>query len=538
MGIKWDVVEEKEPSLTIVPEKWSGVPLPTRLYYLEACRNNLRRVAPYWVEEEASLRGHSHLSEEGAESWLLGPIPLARTIRYLINGVKSGGRPTVPSRRLRIDGRSVSRVFPSGIHEGLLYWDVEAHVWSIGSQHQGFLYRRARDTSPGAALVLGASNVSSICAVDLLSKLFCENRPVVCMVPPRLQPLIPIFREIFHPLIRDRHLQILGGGPETGERLVESPLFETVHLTGAKKTFDAIQKKNPFPKRVLTAELGCVTPALIVPGLWSQKELQYQARHLVSLLLMNGGYNCVTPQILVLSKNWSHKNAFLRALKTELEQNDLRDDLFFGSEARRKSFRDSYPDGERFGPRTLVKLDPDKPTRLFEEEAFCGVLGWVELEAEHPERFLKQATRFCNEQLWGDLSCLLLIDQGTRRVYERAVAQSLALLEYGTVGLNVFPGLAFASGVTPWGSYLNGKADTGQGWVHNTFFFDRPEKTVMEGSFMPPTPRPWVKPFPNLAKVGPALFELDLEPSTARLIKFFKAYGSTLANSWRRGSHR
>jgi acyl-CoA reductase-like NAD-dependent aldehyde dehydrogenase len=429
-------------------------------------------------------------------------------------------------------------VFPAGLHEGVIFWDIEAHIWSVGSQLQGYKYREARDSSPGPALVLGASNVSSIAATDVLSKLFGENRPVVCMLPPRLAPLLPVFKEAFYPLIRDRHLQIVCGGAETGQKLLAMPEFETVHLTGSKETFQKICGQNTFPGRTFTAELGCVTPAVIVPGPWTQEQLEYQARHIASLLVINGGYNCVTPQILVLSKSWPHKNAFLGALRRELKKQELRDDNFAGAADRRESFRREYPDSETYGPRTLVKLDRDEETRLFREEAFCGMLGWVELEADRPEQFMKQAAEFCNRRLWGDLSCLVLIDQRTRQVYERAVAQTLAALEYGTVGLNVYAGLAFASSVTPWGSYLNGKADTGNGWVHNTYFFDRPEKTVMEGSFIPITPKPWIKPFPNLHKVGPALFELDLEPTAPAFAKFVRAFGGSAWKLFRGRSTR
>jgi acyl-CoA reductase-like NAD-dependent aldehyde dehydrogenase len=520
---------EKSPvTLTISPKKWPKVDLPNRLYYLESLCNNLHRVAPFWIEEEANLRGHLPTSDEGAESWLLGPIPVARTLRYLINGVRSGGRPRVPFRRLRIDGRSVTRVFPYGFHEHILFWDTEAHVWSIGGQHQGTRYRRARDAAPGPALVLGASNVSSIVVTDLLCKLFCENRAVVCKVPPRLAPLKPILDELFHPMVRDRHVQILYGGKELGQTLLDLPVFETVHLTGSVQTYQQLLKSNRHAHRTFTAELGCVTPAMIVPGPWNQSQLLFQARHLASILVLNGGYNCVTPQILVLGKNWSYKEAFLRALRAELEKYQGRDDNYEGQAARREDFRKDYPQAESYGPRTLIRLCADEPTRLFREEAFCGMLGIVELESHDSLDFLEKASRFCNEKLWGDLSCMLLVDPETRRLHERAIAHTLAELEYGTVGLNVFTGLAFASSVTPWGSYLDGKSNTGNGWVHNTFFFDQPEKTVMEGSFVPKVPLPWIKPFPQLSEVGRALLYLELNPTAVNMARFVKRFGASI----------
>lgn len=526
--------ESQPTEITISPDGWSKVDHPTRLFYLQSCRANLKRVAPFWVEEEAELRGHSPDSAGGAESWLLGPLPLARMLRYLENGLQSGGRPRVASHRLRIDGRSISRIFPYGLYEALLFWGTQAYVWSVGSELQGQEYRDSREEVQGPALVLGASNVSSICTTDVLSKLFCENRPVVCKVPPRFEALMPIFNEVFYPLVRDRHVQFVCGGADLGRQLVSDPIFDTVHLTGAASTFQALTQNNTFPERTFTAELGCVTPAIVVPGKWSTKEIQYQARHLVSVLTLNGGYNCVTPQILVLSKDWPHKEAFLTALREQLSLASQRDDHFPGAPERRVSFRESYPEGEQFGPRTLVKLDHQADELLFREESFCGMLGWVELEETAPDAFLAKAVPFCNSTLWGDLSCLMLLDPATRRTYEREVAQALTGLEFGTVSVNVWTGVAFGSCVIPWGSYRGGRDETGRGWVHNTFFFDRPEKTVMKGDFVPPVPQPWLKPFPGLYNLGKTLFELDLEPSLLRLLRLTKAYASSLWKLFRR----
>lgn len=527
-----------ESKITIKPARWPKISLPDRLYYLESCRHNLRRIAPYWVEEDAALRGHSPNSEAGAESWLTGPYPVARALRYLINGVGSGGRPKVPSRRLRIDGRSVSRVFPNGFHEGLLFYDIQSHVWTIGNQLQGARYRRAREESSGPALVLGASNVSSILATDTLSKMFGENRSVVCKIPPRFATLEPIYRELFHPLIRDRHLQLVCGGPDVGQALLENSIFEAVHLTGSTHTYNKILTENTVANRTFTAELGCVTPLIVVPGPWTQQELNYQARHIASMLVMNGGYNCVTPQILLLSTGWSHKNAFLRALRDELHRYRSRNDVFPGADERRAEFNREYPEGEQFGPRTLVHLSSEEDTRLFHEECFCGLLGIVELEAPNEPAFMKSAAAFCNQRLWGDLSCMILVDDHTRRLHERSVANLLAALEYGTVCLNVYSGLAFVSGVTPWGSYLGRIPGTGNGWVNNPYFFDQPEKTVVEGTFIPLVPQPWVKPFPNLNKVGQAVFDLDLNPNSRTLFKFLQAFGGSMMKGRRRVKSR
>ena len=516
------------PELTIAWQNWSRVDRLTRLFYLESCRICLQRLASQWIHEEAALRGHPASSDAGAESWLLSLLPVARSLRYLEHGLQSGGRPPVPSVRHRIDGRSIARIFPFGFHEALTFWGYRGQVWSVGSDLQGQEFSRAREEVRGPALVLGASNVSSICLTDALSKLFGENRAVVCLVPRRLAALAPIFGEIFYPLIRDRHLQFVVGGPEEGKALLANPVFETVHLTGSKETFEKIVAENPFPERTFTAELGCVTPLVIVPGPWTPKEISYQARHLASLLVMNGGYNCVTPQVVVLSSHWAHKDRFRDALRTELARVSRRDDLFPGSAEKRAAWRQQYPKGETFGPRTLVDLTPEAQEPLFDDEAFCGMLGWLELDADDVDSFLERAVEFCNNRLWGDLSCNVWVDDTTHREKEVALAHAVTELRYGTVAVNVYSGVGFATSVLPWGSYRGGNHHTGSGWVHNAFFFDRPEKSFLEGSFIPPIVPPWYKPFPRLSEVGRALFELELNPSHRNLARLGAAYGLAL----------
>lgn len=496
---------------------------------------NLNRVAPFWIEEEAELRGHSPNSEAGAESWFTGPIPVARMLRYLQHGLQSGGRPVVPSTRLRIDGRGICRVFPFGFHEGFLLWGYQGHVWSVGSQFQGQQYSAARDSKPGPALVLGSAALSSVPLTDILSKLFCENRPVVCLLPRRFASLAPLVAEIFHPLVRDRHLHLQVGDAETGRQLAQNAMFETVHLTGTHQSQQAVRRENRFPERTFTSQVGCVTPLIVVPGKWKRSQLAYQARHLVSLLLLNGGYTCVVPQVVLVCRDWPQKEAFWEAVRAELARHSRRDDHYPGARERRQDWRSRYPEREIYGPRTLVRVPPEPGQPLFTEEAFCGMLGWVELAGPSPEAFLERSVTFCNDSLWGDLSCSLLVDPVTRRDSEVALAHSLTYLRYGTVGVNCFTGLGFFSAVTPWGSYRGGRWDTGDGWVHNTFFFDRPEKSVFEGSFVPRIAPPWMKPFPRLAEVGKAWFDLDLEPSQAHLMRVANAYGMAL---WKKRSRR
>jgi aldehyde dehydrogenase (NAD(P)+) len=71
--------------------------------------------------------------------------------------------------------------------------------------------------------------------------------------------------------------------------------------------------------------------------------------------------------------------------------------------------------------------------------------------------------------------------------------QAVADLRYGSIGINVWNALAFLMAQASWGAYPGHTFDdiqSGIGCVHNSFMFDRPQKTVVRGSFYP-FPRAW-----------------------------------------------
>ena len=61
--------------------------------------------------------------------------------------------------------------------------------------------------------------------------------------------------------------------------------------------------------------LGCVTPVIIVPGHWSNKELDYQARQIAGQVFNNGSFNCNAAKVLVTSSKWAQREEFLDRLR-------------------------------------------------------------------------------------------------------------------------------------------------------------------------------------------------------------------------------
>ncbi len=144
-------------------------------------------------------------------------------------------------------------------------------------------------------------------------------------------------------------------------------------------------------------------------------------------------------------------------------------------------------------PWTLI---PDVPPRAgeyaLENEAFCGVLAVVDLDAADAPAFLERSVRFVNESVWGTLSCTLLVDPATGRAHRDEVERAVARLRYGNVCVNVWAGVSFALGVTTWGAYPGHTPEaigSGRGVVHNSYLLDHPEKSVLRAPF-----RIWPKP--------------------------------------------
>lgn len=501
---------------------WAHTTIPRRLVYLEECLAATWRVSERWVQAACQAKGLGANSYLAGEEWAMGPMITLRNLRLLIRALRAGARPPSNSHRRGPRGQAIVEVFPGDFLERLLWLGITGEVWlqpgKASSQGAGY---RARGAG-GVTLVLGAGNVSSIAPTDALSKLFVENQTVLLKLNPVNEYLGPLLEEAFYPLVRDGYLAFLYGGPEIGREACEHAQVGAVHITGSQATYDAIvwEDKAAGKRRLtkpVTAELGCVSPVLVVPGPWTPGELAYQARHLAGMLGTNAGFNCTAPQVLLTSAEWRHREAFLAQLREALRSLPSRKAYYPGAEARQQAFLERYPQAEVLGsPWTFISGVDDYACQ---HEAFCGVLTEVALPASGAASFLAQAVTFANERLWGNLSCTILIHPETQRNEERALATALEELRYGCLGVNLWPGLGFSLMSLPWGAYPGNTpedAQSGVGWVHNTNLFDHPEKSVLRGPFTTAYTPPWFPGHPRLRQIGRQLTEYELAPSFAK----------------------
>lgn len=502
-------------------QRWGETSLAERIRHLELGLEGLRRVAPRWVELAARAKGLQPGSAVAGEEWFLGPVITARNLRLLIGTLRAGGRPEPNFRRRRIDGRTVVGVFPQGIWERLLWFGVSAELWLEPGKPE--TQGHCLNSEPRVGLVLGAGNVASIPATDVLYKLFAENQVVLLKMNPVNEYLGPIIEDAFYSLVKAGFLQVIYGGAEIGAAACRHPQVEAIHITGSDKTHDAIvwggEKRDQALEKPVTSELGCVTPVVVVPGPWSDAQLRYQARHVAAMKVYNAGFNCVAAQVLVTSRNWHLRERFLALVDHELERAQARPAYYPGAEERLGKLCGALG-VECSGPRLVRDVAHD--SAALEEEAFCGLMAEVALDASDPAAFLAQATEFVNERVWGNLSATVLVHPETERAYELDLERALRDMRYGTVSVNIWSGVCFGLITPPWGAYPGNPPEniaSGRGVVHNTLFFDHPEKTVVRGMFVTPYLPPWFTNNKCLEELGRQMFEFEMRPGLAPLLK-------------------
>jgi aldehyde dehydrogenase (NAD(P)+) len=516
-------------------DTWAALSIEDRLGLLRRLRPRIAAVAERWVDEAVRAKGIPSGSPWAGEEWLSGPYALLTGVIALERtlGALSRGEPPIPAKavRSRPDGQLVVDVFPVSFYDRLLMNGVRAEVWMEPgvtrenlAENMAEIYRRP--TTGKVALVLGAGNVASIAPLDVLHKLFGEGQVCLLKMNPVNEYLGPIFDEVFSDFIAAGYLRHLYGGTEIGAYAASHPGVETIHMTGSERTFDAIRfgtgdegrarkrRGEPLNTRPITAELGGVGPCIVLPGPWTDADLRFQAEHVATQKLHNGGFNCVAAQVLVLPAEWPLRTAFLDAIRDVLRTLPSRHAYYPGADRRQAEAVRRLGRAETFGdagdgmvPRTLITgLDPaDAGNYGFNEEFFGSVLAVTELPGRTAGDFLGEAVRFANGTLRGTLGANLIVHPATARELGAGLEDGIAALRYGAVGVNGWVAAAFLLAEGTWGAFPGHTDDdiqSGRGVVHNAYLFSRPERTVVHAPFEP-FPRNLVRGRPGLLPKPP-----------------------------------
>ena len=493
-------------------ERWAVTPLTDRAALLRRTHDAVSRAAEAWALTAARIKGLVDDSPLVGEEWFSGPYAVLTAIARLAGTLDTLADGHSPLRGLSFHdapgGRRAVDVLPLDRTESLVLNGFRAEVWfPPGTTDQRAMLTAGLGglrvgESGGVALVLGAGNITSIPPLDVLYGLVADNRATILKLNPVLADLAGVFEAAFAPLVEAGLLRIVQGGATVGGFLAHAPLVRHVHITGSITSHDAIvwgtgaeatarrSAGTPLLDKPITSELGGASPMIVVPGEWTAAELAFQAEHVATMRLHNGGYNCIAGQVLLLSTEWPQREAFLTQLRLALAAAPARPAWYPGSDDRCAAALEAYPAAERLGPdggRLLIDVGGEDAGAMGSTEWFAPVLGIVDVPGTG-QAFLDEAVRVANDELAGTLGANVIIRPQDRRALGAGFGRAIAALRYGTIGINAWTGLGFLLAATPWGAFPGGTiADVGSGIgvVHNALLIDGAERTVVHGPFRP-----------------------------------------------------
>lgn len=527
-------------------EEWVGVPISERIALLKQTIVCSVAEAEGWVRTACQAKGVDYDSPRSGEEWLGGPMTFVRNLRLLVETLEHNGAPPPPRTWKRPSGQEVAQAFPANTIDKLFFQGVTGEVWMEPGKpiSQGRIYREkaaGKKHDGKVALVLGAGNVASIGPMDALYKLFAEDEVVLLKTNPVNAYLGPFIERSFKPFMDRGFFAVVHGGAEVGAHLTNHALVDTIHITGSDATHDAIvwgpdrelakQRKaagTPVNTKPITSELGCVTPVLIVPGPWTAADIKFQARHVAAMVTNNASFNCNAAKVLVTAAGWDLRDRFVDAVHEQLAKVAPRKAYYPGARARYEAFLSNYPQSKPLGeqapdvvPWTVIPNVPAKGTEYaLSNEAFCGVLADVALDAKDGGEFLEKATRFANDDCWGSLSMMMIIHPETQKQFAAQFERSLEDLHFGGIAVNAWAGVIYGMVTLPWGAHPGHTLEdirSGRGVVHNTYLFDHVQKTILRAPFrMNPTPA-WFADHKTQDKLGRALLEFEGSGSIAKV---------------------
>lgn len=498
---------------------WLAATVDDRIALLDQVRSLVAVHAADWVA--ASLAGKlvDPASPLSGEEWISGPYPVLTWIdeaQQTLRAIDTGADPLERMReRVTPTGRLAVRVYPTNPIERLLLHGYEVESWMDDAVTTdsvadtiGVAYRE--QPPPRVALVLGAGNITSIPALDLLYKLIAELQVVVVKLNPVNEYLGPIFERVFAPLIREGFASLVYGDADVGQYLTGHELIDTIHVTGSAHTHDRIvfgsgpegeerrARNEPLLNKPITSELGGVSPTIVVPGPWTDDDIRFQAEHIASQKLHNGGYNCVAAQLLVLPDGWDRTADLVHEVAAVMHRVEQRLPWYPGSVERQLAAVDAaeaadrHEDTTHLGDErrhTIIRgVDPNHDHHCFTTESFAPVLATTTLPAPSAGEYLDNAVAFANARLNGTLGANLILDPRTERGLGTHLDRAIENLRYGSVGVNTWTGVAYLVTRAAWGAAPGHTLDdiqSGIGMVHNSMLFDGAVKTVARAPFRP-----------------------------------------------------
>lgn len=542
-------------------QRWAGLGIAQRGALLGRVHAAVASQSEQWVAAAVRAKNLDPDSSLVGEEYLSGPYCTMSgllALQHSLSAVAAGKSPVEGTKfGTGPGGRVVVPVLPTSAYEFLLLNGFSADVWMkpgiTGTEvraRAGLGALTPKETA-GVGLVLGAGNISSIAPLDVLYELVANNRVVILKLNPTMNELLPIYEAAFAPLIELGLLAIVTGAGDVGSYLTQHPDIAHVHITGSAVTHDVIvwgtgpdgaarrTAGTPVLDKPITSELGGVSPIIVVPGEWSTADLKFQAQHVATQRLHNGGYNCVAGQVVVLSSEWPQREAFVEQLRKAIAAAPERVPWYPGSGDRVAAAGTAYAKADHLGKgggRLLVDARNGVDAAAIQTtEYFSPVLGIVDVPGTG-QAFLDAAVDHANTALVGTLGANVIVAPASLKELGSGFDEALARLEYGTIAVNAWTAVGFLTAGAPWGAFPGHTIDdvqSGIGIVHNAFLLQDTERTIVRGPFRPfprsfvggefslsPKP-PWFVSARSARRTGQLLTRFAAKPSWAKLPGIF-----------------
>ena len=536
---------------------WAATSFAQRARLARQCAQNSLHVAEAMTADAIAYKGTYDSVGDGEEytAWSFTPAVLNDTARTL--DALHAGRPRAPAGIRKVGNRTMVRVFPCSGLDHLLFSGYAGELWLTPGSEATAGSEAVRGGPGEVCVILGAGNQAVVPVGDVALKALVHGCACVLAMNPVNEWAGPHLERTFEPLIKAGALRIVYGGVQTGKALTGHPAVQCVHITGSDKTYDAIvwqgQPKAPgvappYSKPV-SAELGCVTPFVMVPGPWSDADLDTKAAEVVAAVAHNNSCNCLAAKVLILGRNWDRKDAFLAALRAQLSQAQQRHCFYPGSSQKYDAFVTAFPQAEALGqpagqaqagrssaeptttPLPFLLLPPQALSpgdKALVDEAWSPVLAVRELDtpAGDVSAFLHAAKNAVNTSCWGTLSCSVYIHPSTEAAHKAAFQQYLTDVRFGAIGVNTPTLMCFFMPSMSWGGFPGHTQDdiqSGVGIVHNTFCVDNVEKSVLRGPWHPPVTPFWSIRHGNMHAMARAIVAYMGNPSVWTLTRLVVA---------------
>ena len=529
-------LDEAVARLREAAPQFARLPIPDRIALARSMQAGYVQVADQIVRAACTAKAVPVGTPAEAGEWATGPWPVIRQLRLITESLTSllrAGNTPIGRISRTADDRLAIRVFPGNAIDGVLFAGITVDVrLQAGITESGMHASRAACYRGGGhdgrtVLILGAGNLTCLPAMDVVTKLFNETSVCLLKMNPINAYAGPFIEAAFAEAIRRGFLAVVYGGGDEGAYLAHHTGVDEVHLTGSRATHEALLWGPPGPERDsrkargtpllikrVTAELGNISPVLVVPGPYRDRELAFQSESIAGALVHNAGFNCNTPRVLVTPTGWQGRENLLGAVERALGAAPMRRAYYPGAEAHwqritkgRAEIRTVGQAGKGELPWTLLPgLDAtDLRETAFTDEAFCPAMAETEVGSDDPVEFLERAVDFANNRLWGTLTADLVVHPAALKdpSIAAAVERAIARLRYGVVSVNTWSGFAFTYAAPPWGAYpgsATSDIQSGNGWVHNTSMLEDIEKVVLRHPFTA-VPKPTTFPSHRTADV-------------------------------------